>query len=347
VRSRFLLTGLGALAVVALLGAAFRFGFTRETQREFVGPGPEASRNPYLAAERLLQRLGARTTSSDGSILLRLPDRGHTLLLPGGRRLLGPAQTRELLDWVREGGYLVTGASAQGADQLVWELGLKRSIPESAEADVPQTATLEAPPWAAASAVTVSWRRHVAFVDPASRASWRAPAEEAAVACIPYGRGAVTLIADGSMFANDRLGLEGNAEFLWYLATGPDHRRVVHLVARESHASLPALLWHHCRAALAGAAAVLSALLWHFAFRRAPLLQPAPAERRGIAEHVLAAGRFLWRNRHAALLLEALRRERSGARGPAEGSRGPGGSGGGERLFVEEVAALCEGGKRD
>ncbi len=343
---RTLFIGLGALAVAALLGAAFRFGFTRETLRELVGPGPEAIRNPYLAAERLLDRLGARTISTDGTILLKLPDAGETLLVPGERRLLGQAQTRELLDWVRGGGYLVAAASAKGSDQLLWELGLGWSA-ESVEGEEPETTELQAPPWTTASTVTVSWRRRVAFVDPASRAIWRAPAEAPAVACVPYGRGAVTVIADGGMFTNDQLGLEGNAELLWYLATGPEHRRVVHLVARESYPSLPALLWHYCRAALASGLAVLAALLWHSAFRRGPLLQPAAVERRGLSEHVLAAGRFLWRNKRAALLLEALRRERSGATGPpAEGLKAAARRGG-EWSFVEEVAALCEGGKRD
>jgi hypothetical protein len=140
---------------------------------------------------------------------------------------------------------------------------------------------------------------------------------------------------------------------------------VVHLVAWESHPSLLALLWHHGRAALAAGAAVLAALLWRSAFRRGPLLQPAAGERRSIGEHVLAAGRFLWRNRQAALLLGALRRERAGAVGAA-GAAGAGAEGagaarvsagaarartveqaGGERSFIQEVAALCEGGKRD
>jgi hypothetical protein len=343
---RVFFAGLGALAVIALLGVVFRFGFTRETRREFVGPGPEASRNPYLAAARLLERLGARATSTDGSILLRLPDAGQTLLMPGERRLLGPAQTRELLDWVRGGGYLVTAASAEGSDQLLQELGLGRSSYKAAEGEEQEITVLECPPWTPASTISVSWRQRVAFEDPESRASWRAPAQAAGVAFVPYGRGAVTVFADGGMFTNDRLGLYGNAELLWYLATGPDHRREVQLVARESHPSLLTLLWHRCRAALAGLAAVLATLLWHSAFRRGPLLQPAALERRSIAEHVLAAGRFLWRNKQGAFLLEALRRERTAAAGlPARGS-GAAGREGGERSFVEEVAALCEGGGR-
>ncbi len=344
---RTLFLSLGALAAAALLGAAFRFGFTRETRRELVGPGPEAIRNPYLAAARLLERLGARTISTDGTILLRLPDTGETLLVPGESRLLGQAQTRELLDWVRAGGYLVAAASTPGSDQLLKELGLGWSVSESAENEEPQTTQLQAPPWTTASTLTVSWRRPLAFVVPASRASWSAPAEAPAVACVPYGRGAVTVIADGGMFTNDRLGLEGNAELLWYLATGPDHRRVVQLVARESYPSLLALLWHYCRAALASGLAALAALLWHSVVRRGPLLQPAAVERRGIAEHILAAGRFLWRHKHAALLLEALRRERGGATGPPTEGSPAAGRRGGEWSFVEEVAALGEGGKRD
>ncbi|MEX2205105.1 MAG: DUF4350 domain-containing protein [Myxococcota bacterium] len=72
------------------------------------GYSGEAARNAYLAAQRLLERLGTPVRSfADLSGLAELPPEDGTLIVPTARRALGKARARDLLDWVERGGHLV------------------------------------------------------------------------------------------------------------------------------------------------------------------------------------------------------------------------------------------------
>ncbi len=76
-----------------------------EIPRGYRGP---AATNSYLAAPRMLERMGTPVRSlADLTGLSELPPANATLIVPTSRRALGKARALELLEWVERGGHLV------------------------------------------------------------------------------------------------------------------------------------------------------------------------------------------------------------------------------------------------
>ena len=115
--------------VVAVLGGAVWFfnNFERVPDREWTGYQGEARRNGFLAAERLLDRMGLRVRHLKTPIELReLPANG-TLILPARRNALAPAERERLLAWVDGGGHLVVeNENYRLPDPILDALGVKR-----------------------------------------------------------------------------------------------------------------------------------------------------------------------------------------------------------------------------
>ncbi|MGD9171569.1 MAG: DUF4350 domain-containing protein, partial [Candidatus Thiodiazotropha sp.] len=109
------------LIMLALIGGVFAFWFM--SNFEYVSEqvrgnmGVEARRNPLLAAERYLTRLGISSSSQTGRQLLSEPPSQPGLLLV---RDLGPplpqSRVNSLLTWVERGGTLVVtpGSAIEG-----------------------------------------------------------------------------------------------------------------------------------------------------------------------------------------------------------------------------------------
>jgi hypothetical protein len=96
------------VASVATLAALFFLSCEKREIEIPRGYRGEAARNSYLAAQRLLERLGTRVQSfADLSGLSSLPPEDGTLFVFTARQALGKARARELLEWVERGGHLV------------------------------------------------------------------------------------------------------------------------------------------------------------------------------------------------------------------------------------------------
>jgi len=105
-----LLLSLGVLAMLLAATAAWFFNhFERRSFELRTQMSPAAERNPFLAAERFIQRLGIPVQSLEGrQFLLEPPDVSGLLLVPRlGTELPESAQTA-LQHWVERGGHLVT-----------------------------------------------------------------------------------------------------------------------------------------------------------------------------------------------------------------------------------------------
>ena len=78
---RVIWSALVALALVVLASGWFVSNFDREPVESRGPPQPAALRNPWLAAEMLLERFGYRVrTSQEASALDRLPPGGTVLM---------------------------------------------------------------------------------------------------------------------------------------------------------------------------------------------------------------------------------------------------------------------------
>jgi hypothetical protein len=104
----------------------------------------EAARNPYLAAQRLLERMGTPVRSlADLSGLAELPPADGTLIVPTARRTLSKARALELAGWVESGGHLIVVSwqlfddKSRAPDFVLDPLGVRQYLNE-AQDDSPQ-----------------------------------------------------------------------------------------------------------------------------------------------------------------------------------------------------------------
>ncbi len=264
----------------------------------------EAAGNPYLAATRLLDRMGVPARRLPAHPWEQGPPATVDVLVLAGPRhglagpLLGP-----LLDWVSAGGHLVVPAAAgAGDDPLLAALGLDAR--HDLDSGVPGAVSVALEGVVLEAAFPGSTRL-------AGGAGYRTLAADAHGPLVlrgPMGRGRVTALATLGPFTNRRLGRHDHAELLVrLLAPGGTAPRV----ALAGDAGMPGLatwLWRRIPEALLSLALLGVLFLWWRGYRFGRLAGPPQAARRSLLEHIEAAGWFLWRRGRADGLLEAGRR---------------------------------------
>lgn len=125
-------TGLYIVALVVCIFIGFgvyQFQQNYEYYEEDTNTGfsIEAKRNPYLAAELFLQDNGVETYSGINTLDFKQIDPAATILLiDANSALSSPAQVDEIIDWVQEGGYLITSVRENNDrdDSLFARLGV-------------------------------------------------------------------------------------------------------------------------------------------------------------------------------------------------------------------------------
>lgn len=285
-----------AVALAALLGWSLHREYAWVREDTWAGYQGEARRNPFLAAQRLLERTGHPARSLD-----RLPDPlppvTDVLILA---RRGDPGNAREaarIARWVRAGGLLVAaGAPPEGygrvRDALFQQFG-------AAVAGIAPDPTLSRPITLDGRTLTVDLGERSRISDPGTPAG-------AALLERPLGAGAAILCADLDGLANNRITRYDHADLLCAVAA----RRpgaAVWLVIRGDAPGLWAWLARHAGPALASLAVLALAAAWTVAPRFGPLLPaPGPA-RRSFLEHLDATGRYQWRAGQGRALLDASR----------------------------------------
>jgi hypothetical protein len=297
-----------ALATLAGLGVLwFLHNYDRVPVRETTGMSGEARRNPFLALERLSERMGvpARELRTPAH-MAALPERG-LLVLPALRDALGERERAGILKWVEQGGHLVVQAEQAGRpDPLLDALGVQRrnvALPsglKGAEAQPRYTWPDDDKPLAVSLAsstlvshprakVTLSWRDRPALVE------------------FTQGKGRVTVVSSLSFARNELIGRQDNAEFAWRIIdTQPPPVEVI-VFNRPQAMSLARWLLTNAWPALAGIAVLVLLWLARVVPRFGPVApDPQPARRR-LLDHLRAAGRFQWSAGRGGRLVEAAR----------------------------------------
>ena len=319
-----------ALALVTLGAVWFIDHYERETFERRSAPQPEALRNPWLAAERLLAGMGWRVeTVQEAATLDSLP-RGGVLILSRDRQYhLTPSRAAALFAWIDAGGYLIADGAFVAASDPVLRAFDVRTTPPRAERpsktdereDAPSPA-LRRRGEAARTAVGIpGYGRVLRMVPgPALYAGvvaprWRVPGptDRAGNASdeildFEYGRGRVTLI-DGLWRFQGPSAIEqdDHAEILVALLSTHGGAADVRILSRLVTPNLFEWLARHATAALVSTSVLLLLWLWRIV-PRFGVVRPAPApERRSLVQHLRAMGRFLWRSHAGTALLDAAR----------------------------------------
>jgi len=293
------------VVLVAALGGAVWFfdNFERVPDREWTGYHGEARRNGFLAAERLLDRMGARVRHLKTPIELReLPANG-TLILPARRNALAPAERERLLEWVAGGGHLIVESESHRLpDPILDALGVKR---EPVKAPGPFRPTEVRLPQSS-RALKVAFGVDRTLVAPAG--AFRVEAGKATpLVHLARGRGQATVLTDFAFLRNPAIGSHDHAEFLWQLVRLQPGTAAVFVFDNPQKLSLVRWLADHAWAALAAGALLLGVSLWRIAPRFGPMAPDPEPVRRRLLDHLRASGRFQWAAGGAAALAEAAR----------------------------------------
>ena len=307
--------------VAALLYIALNW-YRVEYETFRAGAGHEALRDPFLAYARFLGRMGAKPEVLRAPSALEELPHGATLVLAAPRlAYMTPAHVKGIVEWVAHGGHLLVEAERWGvSDPLLDALGVKNVPPETTKTGPSRGAIVPQPPDMNAPS-SIEWpgagrRLTVSFIP--SSADLRDLRNRPATAAVQLGKhtvalafdegeGHVTILANFRMFTNARIGKDDHATFAWLLL-GPDAAgSPVLLFLQMQSPPLPEWIWREAWTVVVAACLLIALWLARIIPRFGPLApEPAP-QRRSLAEHIAASGRYLWSRAESGYLLEALR----------------------------------------
>lgn len=265
----------GLLSMVGL----FLLLFERVEEPREIGLSGEARVNDYLAVERMLIAMGVPADSTWG--VEELPEEGALLLLdddPDFRDRIA----EDVLSWVADGGTALV-ATTPGPHPILEAAGFTVPdpwiVPEEDDGDAEDEA------------------------DEADEVAPTRPPET-----LPYGSGRITMLPDPDQYDNTALVEEDRpGVVLWDTLTADGIPPRATLVIRGTSPSLLGTLWDAAwPAVISGLVLVLAGCL-RASRRLGPLLPDPDTDRRSILEHIQATGVFLWRQGHAAMLLDSAR----------------------------------------
>ncbi len=315
----------------------FYANFEEVTYTERSDVSPEARRNPLLAAEYLLSRLGQQVESQSGRhFLVRPPEESGVLLVRDLGAPLSQSQVEALLSWVEAGGHLIAtpGQFQDGAvsHPLLQSFGVKirddcqckvieqvkegmtseqestslQQITEGTTAEQESTSIL-LPGDTQEESFLVEFDPDYGFDVDNTDEYWRTPAEGYPHLLIfPLGAGFVTFLSDSDFFDNTHIGDAEHAPLLAELTAGYDR---VWLLYSAQMPSLIILLWRWAPYLLLSLGLLSMLLIWRMSRRSGPLILSAQTQRRDLLEHLQAAAEFDWRIDPKAGLLKQVRKQ--------------------------------------
>jgi hypothetical protein len=311
-----------AVGMLVLGGAWFAANYERVPVKERLEEEPEARRNPYLAFERFLARMGRPVKrQSDIRDLDGLPADGVLILDRNRRRQMTPDRVDRIMAWVKAGGYLIVVPEwPTVSDPICHRLGVTRfdrGDEEPATDDeedgespaAPDPASMVKPP-ARPKTITVDIpgadRPLVASFRTAGRQpgelepDWEAGDDAYGDQFLHYGvgRGQIT-VADGLMqlLDNHDIGDNDHAELIWTLIQTyqPNPSAPVILMSKFKVPTLWDWLAESAWTILVAGAALLGLWLWRILPRFGPVVPEPEPGRRELREHLAAIGRYVWR----------------------------------------------------
>jgi len=331
-KTRDILIGI-LIAALGISGAVWlRANFDLETEKVMVGFRGEAQRNPWLAAERLLDRMrlpASELREYDGLRKLQ-PD--SMLVLPQGRQTLSESLRAGILNWVQGGGFLVVEAEHPSIrDPLIDEFGVMRvADADNSKANKHRQGTgsisrnnseddananhvdrdsldLTVVRLPASRLTSLVWME-ADFSLVSEHAWFRAGTDYSAnILMLRVGDGNVVVVNNLDFATNSEISELDHAQFVVELARFAQRPGPVIFFINPGQPSLMKWLRTHAWAPISAATLAVFLWLWKSIPRFGPI-SPDPARaRRRLLDHLRASGRFLWSRGQGGRLLEVSR----------------------------------------
>lgn len=316
----------------------FMENYERQSREVRTGLSVQARRNPYLAGERFLDRLGYRVESVSGrDRLLHPPLEPGLLLVRNMGMALAPEREKALLAWVRRGGHLVTAPSREwdqetlsSGNGILDRLGVELVLLPAGESEETGSAGTDGefrhPATRAVlpdgvTGIDLAFSPGRVLVEHQPQARWRVESDAGAhLLQYAVGDGVITVLSDTRLFTNERIGEQDHALLLAYLMDG---QRNAWLLYSSDMPSLLALVWRYAPELLSSLLLLVLLAVWRMSGRSGPILCDGGEARRDLMEHLEAAAGYSWRIDRSRRLVAASREAVGRAwlrRNPALGS---------------------------
>lgn len=273
-------------------------------------PTGEAAANPFYAAGRFAEALGARSVRDRQ---LAVPGRDAVIVLSAWHWDLTESRRYALERWVESGGRLVVaGPLSGGSDEFErWSGVVRKHRRPAAPApgfDEPCHEIQEEPVAPASSSPakphTLCDLDETSSFEAARKPSWALRTTSGVqVVRVAVGRGSVTAI-NGTPF-QFRNFLDADHGWLFVAATELRPQDEVHFLTENDHPSLLTLMWRHGAPAIVLVFGAIGLALWRTSARFGPLAEPRPTARRSLAEQIRGTGQFALRHGDGESLHEA------------------------------------------
>lgn len=297
-------------ALVAVVLGALGYWIGQHVERvdtpQDLGPTEVALRQPYFAAQRVLENLGQRVMRVQ-TVADAYPDAHDTVLQPVLDMGESPAILNNQLAAVANGATWIINVddviSAQGWASNTAYVHMLRGL-----GVMPARSTS----YAARAAIELPGTAYGLQISAPPAPVLHAPRMIAAdngrnqIIVIAHGAGRVVLLTSDTLLKTRVIGQKDNAEVLWQLTRLNGAQRVW-LVTEGQSIPWYQRLWHSAAPMLLVLLALLLLSLWRVSWRFGPLLPPAQPVRRSLIEHLEACGRWYWQQRKQHVLLEACR----------------------------------------
>lgn len=293
-------------------------------EREVGYRGP-ARTNPFLAAERFLNKMGADTGQHFD--LTEMPGYDTPIIVPA-ESLKSKQIARNLVRWVSEGGhiiYLLDGADSLNDDWgSAWaERRMERGAGGKKDEDDHPLLTLfeievtdRTEPMNRVELHGETLDVHMPGGQGVKSDSWRAgpeaamksgPEDASAFLSFYYDSGRITVIGNAYPWRNRFIGKNDHAEFLWEVVSLEGAPPAIWLV-RGTSISFASLLWSYGWMPLLSLIALIIFWLWRSIPRFGPKIAETEPVSREFSSHLAMSGQFLWKRKAARGLVEPLRR---------------------------------------
>ena len=278
-----------------------------------------ARRDPFLAAQRMLEQMGLEAESKP--VLGVLPDWQDTLII--NTQGVTEVMADELMEWANEGGHLICllshadgyyswqhslelyEDSAFADDPILRRLGLEmQPLDEGVEfetaifnLDDERELVIEI-----SSSVGIVADATWGYYDPVYREANQA--FQSRFYSRAEGEGRVSVLVNARPWRNRYIGELDNATFLWEVVDLHGYGKVWFVYGADL--SFWGLLWDHAWMALISLVGLVLVWLWHAWPRTGPVYSFKPPSK-GVMDHIEMSGRFLWKHGCQEELLQPLR----------------------------------------
>lgn len=289
-RRTHVIGAVAAVAITALVVWIARNTYWEEYE-ENGSPQGEALVNPFYAAQRLTELLGAKAHARHD--IVRLPPQDAVIVLGNWYWSLMPERRQRLEKWVSDGGHLIASKGYLSDKTFTTWTGVRET-----RSSLPKTRVT--PPGdkigTGSRSFTICPLSESTYLATTRATSWRLNdgLGHAQVLRVPMGRGSVTIV-NTVPFTYQTMLCGDNPQF--FAAATELHKgmQIEFLTEEEGRASLPGLAWRYGSPVIVLTGLLIALWLWRSGARFGPLIATPDSARRSLAEQIRGTGQFTLR----------------------------------------------------